>query len=138
VRTVLKLAEKGIVVRLARGRFAQEQSVANIIEHYRNRASGREAQDGTVDIVKANAALRDSQRRLNEIKIAQLEGNLISMPEVQAAWDDIALGVKQLFLAFPSRARFDLPHMSGADQKVLDRLARDMPRPAALALGQNS
>ena len=126
VRTVLKHAENGIVVRVSRGRFALEPSLGNLIEHYRKRAAGREARDGKVDVVKANAALRDSQRRLNEIKIAKLEGRLISLPEVEDAWAEVALQVRQLFMAFPSRARFDLPHLTGADQKVLDRLAREM------------
>jgi len=126
VRTILKHAENGIVVRASRGRFALEQSLGNLIDHYRKRAAGREARDGTVDIVKENAALRASQRRLNEIKAAQLEGDLISLPEVKAAWDEVAMQVRQLFMAFPARARFDLPHLTGADQKVLDRLARDM------------
>jgi hypothetical protein len=79
VRTILKLAEQGIVVRVARGRYAQRQSVRNLLEHYRARAAGRESQDGSIDVVKANAALRDSRRRLNDLKIAQLEGRLISL-----------------------------------------------------------
>ena len=58
VRTVLKLAEQGIVVRVVRGRFAQWESLGNIIQHYRDRAAGRESRDGAVDVVKANAALR--------------------------------------------------------------------------------
>lgn len=126
VRTVLKLAEHGTVVRVARGRFALEQSLGNVIEHYRNRAAGREAQDGSVDIVKANAALRETQRRLNEIKIEQLEGELISLPEVQAVWEALALSTRQLFMSFPTRARFNLPHLTGADQQVLENLAHDM------------
>jgi phage terminase Nu1 subunit (DNA packaging protein) len=126
VRTVLKLAEEGIVVRVARGRFAQWKSLGNLVEHYRSRAAGRESLDGAVDIVRANAALRDSQRRLTDIKIAQLEKTLISLDDVKAAWDEVALGVKQLFLSLPARARFDLPHLTGSDQKVLERLVRDM------------
>jgi phage terminase Nu1 subunit (DNA packaging protein) len=48
VRTILKLAEEGIVVRVARGRFAQWESLGNLIEHYRSRAAGRESLDGAV------------------------------------------------------------------------------------------
>jgi phage terminase Nu1 subunit (DNA packaging protein) len=126
VRTILKLAEQGIVVRVARGLFAQWKSVGNVIEHYRERAAGRESRDGSVDIVKSNAALRDSQRRLTDIKIAQLEGELISLPEVRDAWAEIALAVRQLFLSLPARARFDLPHLTGEDQKALERLVHEM------------
>ena len=125
-RTILKLAEQGIVVRVGRGQFAQWESLGNLVEHYRSRAAGRESLDGTIDAVRANAALHDSQRRLTDIKIARLEGSLISLEDVRLAWDEVALGVKQLFLSLSARARFDLPHLTGADQKALDCLVRAM------------
>jgi phage terminase Nu1 subunit (DNA packaging protein) len=126
VRTILKLADQGIVVRVARGRFAQWKSVGNLIEHYRSRAAGRESSDRRVDIVRANAALRHSQRRLNEIKIEQLEGRLISLPEVEAAWIELAISSRNLFMSLPARARFNLPHLTAEDQDCLDRLVREM------------
>jgi phage terminase Nu1 subunit (DNA packaging protein) len=67
-----------------------------------------------------------AQRRLTEIKIKQLEGELISLPEVRAAWAEIALNVKQMFLSLPGRVRFTLPHLTGKDQKVIDALVREM------------
>jgi phage terminase Nu1 subunit (DNA packaging protein) len=126
VRTILKLAEQEIVVRVARGRYAQWASVGNLIEHYREQAAGRIGRDETVDAMRANCELKNSQRRLNELRIAKIEGELISLPEVEAAWAEIALATRQLFMALPARARFDLPHLTGADQKVLERLVREM------------
>ena len=69
-------------------------------------ASGRQGgsrKTASVDVVKAKARVRDSQRHLTDFKIAQLEGKLISLPEVPAAWAELALNVKQLFRAILTR-----------------------------------
>jgi hypothetical protein len=89
VRTVLKLGEQGVVVRVARGRFAQWESIGNLMAHYRAQAAGRIGRDENVDAVRANCELKNSQRRLNEIRIARMDGALISLPEVEAAWAEI-------------------------------------------------
>ena len=107
VRTILKLAEQGTVVRVARGRYAQFASISRLIEHYRKQAAGRVGRDENIDAVRANCELKNSQRRLNELRIGKMEGELISLPEVKAAWDEIALGVRQLFMSLPARARFE-------------------------------
>jgi phage terminase Nu1 subunit (DNA packaging protein) len=79
-----------------------------------------------VDAARANAELKDAQRRLTEIKIKQLDGELISLPEIRAAWAEIALNVKQMFLSLPARARFRITHLTGEDQNILDEIVRDM------------
>ena len=98
----------------------------NINRHLSGLASGRAGKDENVDAAKANAELKESQKRLTELRIATMQGDLISLPDIEAAWTEISLAVKQLFLSMPARARFDLPHLTGADQKKLDELARDM------------
>ena len=76
--------------------------------------------------MRANCELKNSQRRLNELRIAKMEGNLISIPEIDAAWTEIALSIRQLFMSLPARARFELPHLTGQDQEALDTLVREM------------
>lgn len=95
VRSILKLAEQGIVVRVARGRFVQWASLGNLIEHYREQAAGRIGGDETVDAVRTNCELKNSQRRLNDLRIARMEGELISLPEVEATWAEVALAIRQ-------------------------------------------
>jgi phage terminase Nu1 subunit (DNA packaging protein) len=111
-KTVESLATRGIVVRVAHGRYHFAESVRNYIEHLREQAAGRVGEDEAVDVIKANADFKISQRRLNDIKIAQLEGKLISIDEIEALWGELIDATKSLFLTFPSRARFDLaaPH----------------------------
>ena len=55
--------------------------------------------------MKAGAALKDAQRRLTETRLAKLEGQLISLPECEVLWGDLAAAAKWLFLALPGRMR---------------------------------
>lgn len=125
-RSIHSYAKRGLLVKAGHGRYKLLESVQNVFHEVRRQAAGRIGKQENVDAAKANADLKISQRELNELRIRQMKGELVSLPEVEAAWDEVALGVKQLFLSFPARARFDLPHLSGADQKVLEKLARDM------------
>jgi phage terminase Nu1 subunit (DNA packaging protein) len=112
---------------------ANEQGpyVSNVVKRLREQAAARLGHRESVDVVRANARFKDAQTRLTEIKIKQLEGELISLPEVEAPWDEVADVIRQLFLTFPARARADLPHLNGSDQKALDKLARAMLTEAA-------
>jgi phage terminase Nu1 subunit (DNA packaging protein) len=125
-KSIQRYAAEGVAVRVGHGRYLLLQSVQNLVRRLREQAAGRIGRDQNCDAVKANAELKQAQKRLTELRIAQLEGNLISLDEVKTAWDEVALSVRQLFMSLPSRARFDLPHLSGADQKVLERLTREM------------
>jgi hypothetical protein len=69
--------------------------------------------------VKAGAALKDAQRRLVEVKLAKLEGELLSMPEIEALWGDFAASTKWSFLALPSRVRVEF----GVAPDLEERLA---------------
>jgi phage terminase Nu1 subunit (DNA packaging protein) len=125
-KTIERYASDGLAVRVGHGRYRLVQSVSNVVKRLREKAAGRLGHDESTDVVRANARFKDAQTRLTEIKIRQLEGELISLPEVEAAWDEVAATIKQLILTFPARARADLPHLTGRDQKVLDGLARTM------------
>jgi phage terminase Nu1 subunit (DNA packaging protein) len=121
-RQVLKLAEQGLVVRMSRGKFALIESVANVVSHYRERLAGHTSADGKIDAMKSNALLKEAQRRLVELKYQQLDGQLISLPDIEVLWSDLVRNSRMLFESFPVRARFELQHLSDADQLALERL----------------
>jgi phage terminase Nu1 subunit (DNA packaging protein) len=125
-RTIERYGSDGLAVRVGHGRYLLTPTVRNVVKRLREQAAGRIGHDESVDVVRANARFKDAQTRLTDIKIKQLEGELISLPEVEAAWDEVAATIKQLFLTFPVRARADLPHLTGTDQKLLYKLAREM------------
>jgi phage terminase Nu1 subunit (DNA packaging protein) len=76
-RMVRQYAEEGLAVRTGPGRFDLERSVGNVVLHLCELASSRKGADGT-DVVKATAALKDAQRKLAELRYAQLDAQVIS------------------------------------------------------------
>jgi phage terminase Nu1 subunit (DNA packaging protein) len=107
-RMVRQYAEEGLAVRTGPGRFDLERSVGNVVLHLRELASSRKGADGT-DVVKASAALKDAQRKLAELRYAQLDAQVISLPEAEMPWADLVRSARRLFQSFPARAD-RLPH----------------------------
>jgi phage terminase Nu1 subunit (DNA packaging protein) len=132
VSIVQRLARKGLIPRAQRGQYPMIEATTRYIVYLRDQAAGRKSGDEKIDAVQENALLKRSQRQAVEMKIAEAEGRLISMPEVEAVWTAVVLTVKQLFLSLPGRARFDIPHLTGHDQKVLTDLCREMLREASI------
>jgi len=131
IRTIYRYRESGIIDGDAAGKFALWKSIGQIMEHHRKAASGLES-DG-VSAAKANAAFKDSQRKLNEMKLAQIEGSLIPIADVEEMWGGMVTSVRQLFMALPGRAVADLPHLVGPDQQILRNLVRDMLHEVAIS-----
>lgn len=106
--SIRKYARAGIIQREKNKKFALFQAIGGVVEHLRAMA-GRQ---GTGDAMKAGAALKDAQRRLTEMKLAKLDGQLLAMAELEAIWGDLAASAKWLFLAIPGRAQaeFGLPN----------------------------
>jgi phage terminase Nu1 subunit (DNA packaging protein) len=125
-REVRLLAERGIAVRVGHGRYALYKSTQNYIVHLREVAAGRHSMDGTVDAVKASVHAKLQRARLDQLRADMLEEKLISIPEVDAAWAEIMLRIRDAVLSIPGRVRFDLPHMTAFDQRALAKICRDV------------
>lgn len=113
---IRKYARAGIIHRETNRKFALFESVGAVVEHLRAVAGGQL----TGDAMKAGAALKDAQRRLVEVKLAKLEGQLLSMAEIESLWGDLAASAKWLFLALPVRARMEL----GIPTELEERLSQ--------------
>src|SRR3984957_19413349 len=99
-RQVRQYAEEGLAVRTGPGRFDLERSVGNVVLYLRELASSRRGADGT-DVVKASAALKDAQRKLAELRYAQLDAQVISLTEAEMLWADLGRSARGLFQSFP-------------------------------------
>ena len=126
--SIRKYVRQGIIRRERNRKFELSASVGAVVEHLRQMA-GRQA---TGDAMKAGAALKDAQRRLAEVKLAKLEGQLLSMPEIEAVWGDLVSTMKWLFLAFPARATAALPELTDAQVASLREICRLMLSEAAI------
>jgi phage terminase Nu1 subunit (DNA packaging protein) len=130
-RQVRQYAEEGLAVRTGPGRFDLERSVGNVVLHLRELASSHRGAGGA-DVVKASAALKDAQRKLAELRYAQLDAQVISLPEAEMLWADQVRSARRLFQSYPARARAALPHLSDADQTTLEKVGEAMLREIAL------
>ena len=129
-RMVRQYAEEELAVRTGPGRFDLERSVGNVVLHLRELASSRRGADGA-DVVKASAALKDAQRKLAELRYAQLDAQVISLPEAEMLWADLVRSARRLFQSYP-RGRARAPHLSDSDQSTLERVGEAMLREIAL------
>jgi phage terminase Nu1 subunit (DNA packaging protein) len=134
-RTIREYDRMGLLVRVARGRYSLIESLSNIIVHFRELAAGRSLKQGDVDNTESGR-LKSAQRRLAELKIAEKEGKLVTIDEVSDVWAELVRASRQLFLSFPGRARFDLPHLTANDARVLERIARELLAETAFADGR--
>ena len=125
-RTIERYAADNVVVRVGHGRYLLLQSVQNVARRLRQQADERLGRDEQTDAVRATVELKDAQRRLTQLKTKQLEGHLITMTEIEAAWEEIGRILKEMFLSFPTRVLSLLPHLDEKEQEALEQLVRDM------------
>ena len=102
-RQVRQYAEENLAVRTGPGRFDLEASVRGVVKHLRELASGHRSEGA--DVVKASAELKQSQKRLIDLRYNQLRAKLVSIDEVEAMWSDLILATQFLFRSIAPRFR---------------------------------
>jgi phage terminase Nu1 subunit (DNA packaging protein) len=83
--------------------------------------------------MRANAALRDSQRRLTDLRYDQLRGTLVSMTEIEAMWGELIQATQFLFRSIASRMRDRAPDLSREHYELLQQLTQELLREVAVA-----
>ena len=120
-------AREGHLVRAEKkGWFKLAASIKTMAEHQRSIAAKHRSGDGKHDVAAESAQLKSAQRRLTELKIKALEGDLVSASEALSIWGDFAKDVRAMFLAVPSRVAGELPHLVASEVEILKRVSRDM------------
>ncbi len=124
-RHIRELARRGLVLKEGRGRYDLMGSVTRYIVHLREQAAGRMGSDESLDPVAEGALLKRSQRELNELKKAEIEGRVIPLERIGPAWARVANATRSSVLAIPGKARSHLPHLTVHDGETIDLLCRD-------------
>lgn len=123
-RTVRELAEKGIAVRTKRGRYDLKQSVINHMRHLREVSAGRGGEKQILDLTAERARLAKEQADGQEMKNAQLRGDLLHVDDVVRNWQDIIRKATSAILAVPDRIA--QRHATTPElREALDREIRD-------------
>jgi phage terminase Nu1 subunit (DNA packaging protein) len=130
-RMVRQYAEEGLAVRTGPGRFDLEASVRGVVLHLRELASGHRSEGA--DVVKASAELKQSQKRLVDLRYNQLRAKLISIDELEAVWSDLILATQFLFRSIAPRFRERAPYLSPQHYEMLQELTQELLREVAIA-----
>jgi phage terminase Nu1 subunit (DNA packaging protein) len=130
-RMVRQYAEEGLAVRTGPGRFDLERSVGNVVKHLRELASGHRSEGA--DVVKASAELKQSQKRLIDLRYNQLRAKLVSIDEVEAMWSDLILATQFLFRSIAPRFRERAPYLSPQHYEMLQELTQELLREVVIA-----
>jgi phage terminase Nu1 subunit (DNA packaging protein) len=127
IRTVQALSAKGVLVKIAHGRYDERASIKSYVAHLREQAAGRMGTDPTgPDIVSASATLKTEQAALARTRRMILEGSLIDVSRILPAWQRTARAIRQACLAIPSRCRSRLPHWSAFDAGIVEEEIREV------------
>ena len=130
-RQVREYVERGLVVRTGPGQFDLEASVRGVVKHLRELASGHRSEGA--DVVKASAELKQSQKRLVDLRYNQLRAKLISIDEVEAVWSDLILATQFLFRSIAPRFRERAPYLSAQHYEMLQELTQELLREVVIA-----
>ncbi len=125
-RTVRKLAARGVLEKVGHGRFRLRDAITAYIRHLRAALNVRT--DDAPDLTEARARLAEAQRKVHELKAAEMAGRLVRREVVEDAFGRIAMALRQRLLTLPSTARGRIPHLTAADADELEMLVRDILR----------
>jgi terminase small subunit / prophage DNA-packing protein len=130
-KTVRNLANRGIVVKAARGQFVASQSIRNYVRHLRSTASGRGGEEEQLVLTQQRARFAKEQADSVSLKNAVLRGQLVSAREVESRWAGVFSAIRARMIGIVSDAVQALPHLTRHDSETLDRLVRDALNEAA-------
>jgi phage terminase Nu1 subunit (DNA packaging protein) len=131
MRTLTDLAATGVLVPAPkRGTFLTVPSVANYVEKLRTAAANR-AEEQRNPLNDEKLLTERATRRLQELKLAQIEGEVLSLAEVSESWSGLALKFKAALLSLPVELRQDLPHLTAHDGEVMRKAVRQKLRDLA-------
>jgi phage terminase Nu1 subunit (DNA packaging protein) len=126
VRTLTDLAATGILVAAPKkGTYLLRESVQNYVKKLQLAASNR-AEEQRNPLNDEKLLTERVTRQIQEMKLAQIKGEVLSLEEVSESWTEFARKVKSTFLAIPTKLRQKLPHLNAADGDVMRKTVRRM------------
>ncbi len=126
MRALSDLDKKGVLVKgKKKGTYLTKPSLETYITKLRATAAGRseEVKNPLADERLANERVL---RQLNEIKLAQAKGDVLTLDEVEESWAAFAAALKSAVLGIPGRARTNIPHLTAHDGETLKNIVRDV------------
>ncbi len=124
-RNLQNFVERGILVRVGRGRFPLGKSIRAYCDSLRETAANRDHFRVGTGLAAERERIAREQADALEMKNAAMRGELLRAADVESQWADILRMVRSGFLALPSRVQQRLGHLTAHDLSILDREIRD-------------
>ncbi len=130
-RRIRQLAEEGIVIRAAKGRYKLKDSVMNYILTLKvaMEAAGTDSPDGELDLEEEKAIHERVKRHISELKLQVMKGELHRSGDVERVMTDMLVSIRARLLAMPTKlapllvARNDVGYIRTAiNREVLEAL----------------
>jgi phage terminase Nu1 subunit (DNA packaging protein) len=123
-----KLAElksAGIVVPVdgVRGHFKAIESMHGYIDHLRKRKAG---QGTTHNLADERAKTEKVEREMKEMRLAEMQGQVLKVGEVTASWSAFGQLVRQKVMGLPSKFRQAVPHLTSHDAEMMREQCREL------------
>lgn len=126
IRTISDLDQRAIITRgPKRGQFVTRPSIDAYVGSLRKTAAGRSEETKSA-LTDERLATERVTRQIQEMKLAEMRSEVLTLDEVTDAWGKIATLTKQAALSIPSKARTMIPHLTAHDAETLKTLMKDM------------
>lgn len=126
MRALSDLDAKGVLVRAPKaGTYFTVPSIKAYIDKLRMAAANR-AEEQRNPLNDEKLLTERVTRQIQEMKLQQIKGEVMSIDEVTENWSDFARKVKATFLSIPTKLRQKLPHLTAADGEVMRKTVRRM------------
>ncbi len=125
-RRVRQMAEEGIVVRAAKGRYRLVESLKNYMLALKLAAEGMNAEnpDGEININEEKALHERVKRHISEMKYRVMKGKLHKAENVERVMTDMLASFKTRLLNIPSKVAPSLENRKTA--YIKDRLSKEI------------
>lgn len=126
IRALGDLHAKGVLVPAAkRGTYQTMPSVKAYIDRLRMVAANR-SEDQRNPLNDERIKSEQVGRQIQEIKLAQMRGEVMTLEEVSESWTKFATMMKSSALTIPSKARTMIPHLTAHDAETIKIIVKDM------------
>lgn len=126
MRALSDMDARGLLVRGSKqGTFRTIPSLNARFKYLQEAAAGRAA-DLVNPLAEEKIAAERVNRQIQEIKLAQLKGDVMTLQEVSESWSEFATKVKSSMLTVPTKARSAIPHLTAHDAEELKIIVKDM------------
>lgn len=124
-RNLQTAVDRGVLIRIARGKYPLGKSIRAYCEFLRDTAGSRDHFRVGTGLAAERERIARQQADALEMKNAAMRGELLPAKDVESQWADILRMIRSGMLALPSRVQQRLGHLSAHDLAVMDREIRD-------------